>query len=75
MTKLLEIIDKLKSIGKEIDDSQILALMLCSISKFYIGLITALEAKPEQELDPEFMKSELIKSVKGDRTIKIWETN
>ena len=60
ITKLLELIDKLKSIGENIDDSHVSALLLCSLPKSYDGLITALEARPENELNSEFIRNKLI---------------
>ena len=60
ITKMLELIDKLRSIGEDINDSHISALMLCSLPKSYDNLITALEARPENELTSEFIRNKLI---------------
>ena len=52
--------DKLISIGEEINDKHLAALLLCSLPGSYDTLITALESRNEEELTPEFIKSELI---------------
>lgn len=60
ITKLLELVDKFKAIGENIKDDHIAALLLCSVPSSYDTLITALEARPEGELTPEFIKGKLI---------------
>ena len=60
ITRLLELIDKLKSIRENIDDSHTSAFMLYSLPKSYDRLITALEARPENELNSEFIRNKLI---------------
>lgn len=60
INKLLELVDKLKAIGEIIKDNHISALLLCSVPSSYDVLITALEARPESELTPEFVKGKLI---------------
>ncbi|GBN42341.1 Retrovirus-related Pol polyprotein from transposon TNT 1-94 [Araneus ventricosus] len=47
IAQTLELIDKLKTVGEEIKDDHIAALLLVSVPKSYDTLITALEARPE----------------------------
>ncbi|GBM24105.1 hypothetical protein AVEN_38297-1 [Araneus ventricosus] len=50
IAQMLELIDKLKAVGEEIKDDHIAALLLVSVPKSYDTLITALEARPENEV-------------------------
>ncbi|GBN12713.1 Retrovirus-related Pol polyprotein from transposon TNT 1-94 [Araneus ventricosus] len=59
ISQMLELIDKLKAVGEEIKDDHIAALLLVSVPKSYDTLITALEARPENELTPELIKNKL----------------
>ncbi|GBN76739.1 Retrovirus-related Pol polyprotein from transposon TNT 1-94 [Araneus ventricosus] len=59
IAQMLELIDKLKAVGEEIKDDHIAALLLVSVPKSYDTLITALEARPENELTPELIKNKL----------------
>ncbi|GBN19276.1 Copia protein [Araneus ventricosus] len=59
IAQMLELIDKLKAVGEEIKDGHIAALLLVSVPKSYDTLITALEARPENELTPELIKNKL----------------
>lgn len=56
---ILTLKDKLFAIGGEIKDSHIVALLLCSLPRSYDTLITALEARPENDLSLEFVKNKL----------------
>lgn len=58
-TNILEVIDKLSAIGETISNSHISALLLCSLLPSYNTFITALEAHPENELTPDFIKNNL----------------
>lgn len=51
--------DKLYATGKEIADSHVVALLLCSLPHSYDPSITALEARSESELTLEFVKNKL----------------
>ncbi|GBN77585.1 hypothetical protein AVEN_18547-1 [Araneus ventricosus] len=59
IAQMLELIDELKAVGEEIKDDHIAALLLVSAPKSYNTLITALEARPENELTPELIKNKL----------------
>ncbi|XP_071037145.1 copia protein [Parasteatoda tepidariorum] len=56
ITKILEIVNKLKAIDEKISDSHLSAILLCSVPQSYDTLITALEARPEAELNSEFIR-------------------
>ena len=60
INKIYEIRDKLTAIGETINDQHLSALMLCSLPPSYDTLITALEARPELELTPAFIRSKLL---------------
>lgn len=59
ITKILEILDKLTAIVKNITDSHISALFLCSLYPSYDTLIRTLDASSEIELNPTFIKRKL----------------
>lgn len=58
VTKILEIIDKLSAIGEEIKHSHT-SVNAILLPPSYHTLITTLEAMPEEELTPAFIKSKL----------------
>ncbi|UYV73309.1 hypothetical protein LAZ67_10002666 [Cordylochernes scorpioides] len=60
ITTMMEIIDKLRTIGETLKDSQITAILLCSLPKSYSNLITMLESRPDDELTLEFTKNKLL---------------
>lgn len=60
LTNILQLIDKLAVIGERISDSHISAIMLCSLSRSYNVLITALESRPEIDLTSDFLRKKLI---------------
>ena len=57
---ILELVDKLKSIDENINDAHISAILLCSLPPLYDNLKISLESRPEQELNPKFIRSRLI---------------
>ncbi|GBN42759.1 hypothetical protein AVEN_131529-1 [Araneus ventricosus] len=59
IAQMLELIDKLKAVGEEIKDDHIAALLLVSVPMSYDTLITALEARPENQLTPELIENKL----------------
>ncbi|GBM39572.1 hypothetical protein AVEN_52925-1 [Araneus ventricosus] len=59
IAQILEIIDKLKAVGEEINDHYIAALLEVSFPKSYDTLIMALEARPENDLAPKLTKNKL----------------
>ena len=60
ITKILEIVSKLRAVKEEIKDTHIGALILCSLPNSYESLITALEAWPEKELSLELIKNKVL---------------
>lgn len=56
---VLETTDKFKAIGEDINESHLSALLLCLLSSSYDTLVTAFEARSEEELNLEFIKGKL----------------
>lgn len=59
IVKFLERADKLKNLRKEMQNPHLSALLLCFLSPSYDTLITSGEARPEEELNSEFIKGKL----------------
>ncbi|GBM15719.1 hypothetical protein AVEN_262890-1 [Araneus ventricosus] len=59
IAQMLELIDKFKAVGEEIKHDHIAALLLVSVPKSYDTLITALEARLQNELTPELIQNKL----------------
>lgn len=59
ITRILEIIDKVSSIGGYINDSHISVKLPWSLSQSNNTLIIVMEARPEKELNFEFIKGNL----------------
>lgn len=57
--KILETVNILKAIVEKISNSHIYSFFLCSLPSSYDTLITAFEARLEDELNPEFIRSKL----------------
>ncbi|UYV62499.1 SMG1 [Cordylochernes scorpioides] len=60
ITTMMELVDKLRTIGETLKDSHITAILLCSLPKSYSNLITVLESRPDDELTLEFTKNKLL---------------
>ncbi|UYV68769.1 hypothetical protein LAZ67_6000770 [Cordylochernes scorpioides] len=60
ITTMMELVDKLRTIGETLKDSHITAILLCSLPKSYSNLITMLESRPDDELTLEFAKNKLL---------------
>ncbi|UYV82150.1 hypothetical protein LAZ67_21001138 [Cordylochernes scorpioides] len=60
ITTMMELVDKLRTIGETLKDSHITAILLCSLPKSYTNLITMLESRPDDELTLEFTKNKLL---------------
>ncbi|UYV65928.1 hypothetical protein LAZ67_3005902 [Cordylochernes scorpioides] len=60
ITTMMELVDKLRTIGETLKDSHITAILLCSLPKSYSNLITMLESRPDDELTLEFTKNKLL---------------
>ena len=58
--EILEISNKLASLGESLKDHLIAAMLLASLSDSYEPLIAAIESRPENELTLDFVKSKLI---------------
>jgi len=56
----LEIVERLRGIGEEIPDFHIAALLLSGLPDNYETLVTALDARPDDELTLEYVKGKLI---------------
>lgn len=59
INNILTLKDKLFAMGEEIAESHIVALLLCSLPHSYDPLVTALEARPEDDLTLEFINKKL----------------
>ncbi|GFT00106.1 retrovirus-related Pol polyprotein from transposon TNT 1-94 [Nephila pilipes] len=59
IAQILESIDKLKTVGEEMKDNYIAALLLVSVHKSNDILRTVLETRSKNELTPEFIKNKL----------------
>ncbi|UYV64622.1 hypothetical protein LAZ67_3001360 [Cordylochernes scorpioides] len=60
ITTMMELVDKLRTIGETLKDSHITAILLCSLPKSYSNLITMLESRSDDELTLEFTKNKLL---------------
>lgn len=59
INNILSLKDKIFTIGKEITESLICALLLCSLPHSYDPLVTAFQARPYVVLTLEFIKNKL----------------
>lgn len=59
INNMLEIVEKLNSIGENIPEKHIAALLLVSIPESYNNLITALEARDEENITVDLVKAKL----------------
>lgn len=60
----LEIVERLHGIGEEIRDFHIAALLLSGLPDSYESLVTALDARPDDELTLEYVKGKLVDEYK-----------
>ena len=60
INQMLEIVEQLWGLGEELKDDHIAALLPCGIPESYGTLVTALEARPAEELTLELVKGKLI---------------
>lgn len=65
--KILETADKIKAAGEEIKYSHLSALLLFSLPPSYDILMTAVAARPEDELISEFIQLKLIDNISEER--------
>ena len=60
----LLLVEQLRGVGEEITDQQVATLLLCGLPDEYETLITALEAREEDDLTLEYVKSKLVDAYK-----------
>ncbi|KRX38752.1 Retrovirus-related Pol polyprotein from transposon TNT 1-94 [Trichinella murrelli] len=56
---ILEIVTQLRDLGKNIEDDDLVAIMLCSLPDSYSALVTALEGRDEADLTVEYVSGKL----------------
>ena len=61
---LINLIDKLTSMGETLAEKWMVAFLLCSLPDSYDTLITALESRPDDDLSFDFVKGRLIHEYK-----------
>lgn len=60
VNNMLEMIEKLRNQGENLSERWSVAFLLCSLPDSYDTLITALEARPEEDLTLDLVKSKLL---------------
>lgn len=60
INSVLELAEKLRSIGEIIQDDNLIAILLCSLPNSYSTFITAIESKNESELSLKYVQNKLI---------------
>src|SRR6218665_2420439 len=61
---VLRLVTQLRGVGEEVSDQQVATLLLCGLPDEYETLITALEARDEDELKLEYVKNKLVDAYK-----------
>ena len=61
---VLDLVDRLQGIGGDIPDFHAAALLLSGLLDSYETLVTALDARPENELTLEYVKGKLVDKYK-----------
>ncbi|KRZ50637.1 Retrovirus-related Pol polyprotein from transposon TNT 1-94 [Trichinella nativa] len=56
---ILEIVTQLRDLGKNVEDEDLVAIMLCSLPDSYSALVTALEGRDEADLTVEYVSGKL----------------
>lgn len=64
INEMLETVERLRGIGEDVKDSNITALLLCSLPESYSPLIIALESRPENDLTLDYDKGKLLDEFK-----------
>jgi hypothetical protein len=59
ITAMLEIVNQLRSLGKELTEEDVVAALLCSLPESYSTLVTALEGRAEDDLTVDYTRSKL----------------
>ena len=60
----LEMVERLRGIGEEIKDFHVAALLLSGLPESYETLVTALDARPDDDLTLEYVKGKLVDEYK-----------
>ena len=60
----LEMVERLRGIGEDIPDFHVAALLLSGLPESYENLVTALDARPDDELTLEYVKGKLVDEFK-----------
>ena len=71
----MRLIEKLCGVGEEVSDQQVATLLLCCLPDEYETLITALEARDEDELTLEYVKTSLLMLTSVRRTVSLIQQN
>src|SRR6218665_630909 len=64
ISAVLRLVEQLRGVGEEVSDQQVATLLLCGLPDEYETLITALEARDEDELTLEYVKNKLFDAYK-----------
>src|SRR6218665_1208533 len=64
ISAVLRLVEQLRGVGEEESDQQVATLLLCGLPDEYETLITALEARGEDELTLEYVKNKLVDAYK-----------
>jgi len=64
ISAVLRLVEQLRGVGEEVSDQQVATLLLCGLPDEYETLITALEARDEDELTLEYVKNKLVDAYK-----------
>src|SRR6218665_394990 len=64
ISAVLRLVEQLRRIGEEVSDQQVATVFLCGMQDEYETLITALEARDEDELKLEYVKNKLVDAYK-----------
>src|SRR6218665_700853 len=64
ISAVLRLDEQLRGVGEEVSDQQVATLLLCGLPDEYETLITALEARDENELTLDYVKNKLVDAYK-----------
>lgn len=57
ITAMLEVVNQLRGLGKELTDDDVVAALLCSLPDSYSTLVTALEGRAEDDLTVDYIRA------------------
>lgn len=60
VSAMLEIVNQLRGLGKDLSDEDIVAALLCSLPESYSTLVTTLEGRAESDLTVDYVRGKLI---------------